>query len=591
MLKPLLLPALVVLSVAALTLYAVQSPVPREEPALGERAQDDLQSAVNELEAALHRLWQEESRAADDVPADDLPPLTPAGPAADLVVLRRLSLALHGTIPSLEEVRRFEADTRPDRLERWTAAMLDDPRFADYFAERLARACVGVEEGQFIIFRRDRFTAWLGEQLRDRRPWDGIVRDMLSAQGVWTGDGEVNFLTGAYANREFDPNKLAARTSRAFLGQRMDCAQCHDHPFDQWTQAQFEGLAAHFGKLDLSFAGVTDKRRGQYTVANEEGETERVVKPAVPFHDEWGSSNDASAGLRDQLAAWVTHPDNRRFERAIANRVWGLMFGRPFAHRVRMYSKDWESGTFAWAWNDRAVDDLPDPDDPRFGAQFEVLDLLGRDFRAHGCDLRRLVQVIAASEAFRLDSVHPETAAVDPRALSDAELDSLRLRSEQIQARWAVFPLVRLRPEQVIGAMLQANHVETIDRNSHLFVRAQRFFRERDFVDEFGDPGVDELEDRTGTIQQALLRMNGDFASDLSKEQPLAAPGQIKSFSPTPEALLDNVFLACFTRTANAAERECILPQLTQRRGGPADGAVQDLYWTLFNSPEFSWNH
>jgi hypothetical protein len=585
--RHLFLPIIVLAGVATLTLWAMSTPDARPEPALATAAADDLRTTVAVVDAALHRLWREESGVAGDIPADELPAMQPAPRADDLTILRRLSLALHGTIPSLEELRRFQSDSRPDRLVHWTQAMLGDNRFNDYFAERLARAYVGVEEGQFLLFRRDRFTAWLSRQLKEHRPYNELVGDMIAGRGVWTGNGEVNFLTGAFANDAFDPNKLAARTSRAFLGQRIDCAQCHNHPFEHWKQSEFEGLAAHFGQLDVSLAGVVDDPDLQFTVLIGEGENKRTVEPGVPFSPEWAA---AGASDRERLAAWVTHPENRRFERAIANRVWGLLFGRPFAHRVRIYTKNWETGDSEWAWTARSVDDLPDPDDPKFARQFELLDLLGRDFREHGYDLRRLIAVIAASEAFALDSVHPESADVDPRELTAAARDAQQLRIDQLEARWAVFPLIRLRPEQVIGSMLQANHVETIDQNSHLFVRAVRFFRERDFINEFGDPGVDELEDRTGTIQQALLRMNGEFARELSDEGAFVAPGQIRRYSATPDDLLNNLFLSCLARLPNESEQACFLPQL-QPGGDQPDGVIQDLYWAIFNAPEFSWNH
>lgn len=586
--KPILLPLCVALAVGWLTLWAMHVPPPRGEHPQSATDLDDLRHQVAELNAALDRLWSEEPQHVGDTPDDTLPPVTPAAPVDELTVLRRLSLALHGTIPSLEELRRFEADERPDRLERWTAAMLADPRFDDYFAERLARSFVGVEQGQFLIFRRDRFTSWLARQLRERRPYDEIVREMIAARGVWTGEGQVNFLTGAYANDEFDPNKLAARTARAFLGQRIDCAQCHDHPFDHWKQADFEGLAAYFGQLGLSLAGVVDRRERSFRVMEGEDGPGRGVEPRVPFAEEWLPNGGSP---REQLAAWITHPENRRFDRAIANRIWGLMFGRPFAASIRIQRAGATPEEIEWVWTDRAVDDLPNPDDPRFGAQLEILDLLGRDFRQNNYDLRRLVQVIAASNAFRLDSRHPELETVALPELSPAERDAHELRAQHLEARWAVFPLVRLRPEQVIGSMLQANHVRTIDQNSHLFVRAVRFFRERDFVNEFGDPGVDELEDRTGTIQQALLRMNGDFARELSEERPFAAPGQIGRYSRAPEQLLENLFLSCLTRRPTPDEQACFLPQLRSEPGRESDGVIQDLYWAVFNAPEFSWNH
>ena len=174
--------------------------------------------------------------------------LQPAMPASDLVVLRRLSLSLHGTLPSLEEVRQFEADGAERRLERWTERMLRDDRFADYFAGRLSRSLVGVEEGPFLIFRRDRLNHWLSEQLRNNRPWDAVARDLISSTGLWTGQPATNYITATIVDDEVNEEKLAGRTVRAFLGQRIDCAQCHDHPFADWKQDQFQGLAAFFGE-------------------------------------------------------------------------------------------------------------------------------------------------------------------------------------------------------------------------------------------------------------------------------------------------------------------------------------------------------
>ena len=131
----------------------------------------------------------------------------------------------------------------------------------------------------------------------------------------------------------------------------------------------------------------------------------------------------------------------------------------------------------------------------------------------------------------------------DRRVSADAEqqISDVQQQLELIENRWAVFPLVRLRPEQVIGAMLQANHVTTIDQNSHLFVRALRFLREQGFVNEFGDPGEAELQDRVGTISQALLRMNGQLPRELTRAGPFSAPGRIAGMASTPEQCLDDL--------------------------------------------------
>ncbi|MCA9080932.1 MAG: DUF1549 domain-containing protein [Planctomycetaceae bacterium] len=546
---------LVVVGVLALTSAATRPPKPRDLPSSDPPQVTSVQTAAAQVDAELARLWAERE-------------VTPAPVADDLTILRRLSLALHGTIPSLEEIRRFEADDRADRLDHWVAGMLEDQRFADYFAERLARAYVGVEEGQFVIFRRDRFKAWLSGQLADHVPYDQIVREMIAAEGVWTGDGEVNFLTAAFANGSFDPSKLTARTTRAFLGQRIDCAQCHDHPFDHWKQSEFEGLTAFYGKLALTPAGVVDRKKKQYRIkeAEESDDEGRLVEPAVPFSDEWCGDEGRT---RFELAAWITHAENQRFERAIANRVWALMFGEPFRQ-------------------DRPVDDLPDPDvDP----DLRTLDLLGADFRAHDCDLRRLIRVIASTQAFRMSSVHPETANVDLEALSDREVDELRTRFELTEETWGVFPLVRLRPEQVIGSMLQATYIHTVDQNSHLLTRFLRFARENNFVEQFGDPGVDELQERVGTIPQALLRMNGNLSRELTEPNPFLATGRIAGAASTPEKMIETAYLVCLTRRPTPQETEFFVKLWNDEPRRNRNSVAQDLYWDLFNSPEFSWNH
>ena len=511
----------------------------RAVPQLSEHSLDEADATVTDINRLFARKW-----AAAGI--------QPANPADDLTVFRRLSQVLHGTVPSLEEIRVFEADHQPRRIERWVQRMLNDRRFSDYFARRLSRVFVGADEGQFVVFRRDRFWAWLGEQIQKDRPYDEVVRAMIAERGLWTGEPEVNFVTAAVNDGNVDVNKLAGRTVRAFLGQRIDCAQCHNHPFADWKQEQFQGLAACFGKVRLSPVGVEDNRQEPYKVQDRKTLEDREVKPEAPFLTD---CFPAEGTERQRLAAWVTAAENRRFERAIANRVWGLMFGRPWI---------------------APVDDLPDPS--AHGRQpDDLLDIVGADFRQHQCNLKRMIAVIAASHPFRLSSEHPEFDSLD--------------RTAVIEETWAAFPISRLRPEQVIGAMLQASSVKTIDQNSHWVRRAFRFFQELNFVKEYGDLGDDELREHSGTIPQALLRMNGEFARDRSEGNPFTAPGRIAGMAPTAESCLDLCFLVCLTRYPTPDERSQLLPQFENKRKDARKEAVEDVFWTLYNSAEFNWGH
>ena len=174
----------------------------------------------------------------------------PGRAAPQLAVMRRLSLALCGTIPSLEEIRRFEARPASGRIDAWLGDLLRDRRCADYLAERFARAFVGTEDGPFLKFRRRRFVAWLSDAILENRPYDSVVRDLITDDGLWTDHPAVNFLAVTIDEKTErpSPDRLAARVSRAFLGIRLEYAQCHDHPFQPWKQADFHGLAAFFGR-------------------------------------------------------------------------------------------------------------------------------------------------------------------------------------------------------------------------------------------------------------------------------------------------------------------------------------------------------
>ena len=339
-----------------------------------------------------------------------------------------------------------------------------------------------------------------------------------------------------------------------FWGCGSTACSAHDDLINgEWEQSQFHGLAAFYGQTDLSVFGTddyqeSDERPMEYLFSNP-GDEPAVVAPSVPFHSEWLPETGTR---RQQLAQWVTHKDNRRFERAVVNRVWGLMFGRP--------------------WID-PVDDLPAP--PESESERDLLDLLGDDFRANNCSIHHLIRTIAKTRAFRLDS------------RSDVQSESEFTTADEL---YAVFPMVRLRPEQVIGALLQSRFVRTIDQDSHLFVRAIRYFRENDFIREYGDLGDDELGEHSSTIPQALLRMNGEFTSESSRAELFTAVNAVLKHSRDTNQTVDNSFLVCLTRYPTTEERNAFAGQLDDKTNNRRQ-VLEDLFWTLFNAPEFSWNH
>ncbi len=335
--------------------------------------QPDLGPIVKAVDDSVHARWS----AAR---------LTPAAPAGDLTLMRRLSLALCGTVPSLEEIRRFEARPKELRVNEFLETLLRDRRCSDYLAERFARVYVGTEDGPFILYRRRRFIAWLSDVLLENRRYDSLVREMISDRGLWTDNPATNFVSVTYDPdlKAPTPERLAARVARAFLGVRIDCAQCHDHPFQKWKQDDFRGLASFFGGVNSSLRGIRDGEKNEYRPPDRKTKEPVDVAPCVPFRPELKPD---SGSPREQLAAWVTDRRNTSFSEATVNRVWALVLGRPLAE---------------------PIDDLP-----AAGKLHPALDLLAADFAAHDYDLHRLIRIIAATEVFRLDSV---TDATNPDA-------------------------------------------------------------------------------------------------------------------------------------------------------------------------------
>jgi hypothetical protein len=446
----------------------------------------------------------------------------------------------------LEEIRQFQSYQGEDRLQWWLAGLFRERRFADYLAERLARAYVGTEDGPFIVYRRRRFITWLSDQVLANRPYDELVRDLIASDGLWTDKPATNFVTVTIEpgnQKGPNPERLASRVARAFLGIRLDCAQCHNHPFQNWKQQDFQGLAAFFGQTQQGFTGIHDgdgelKLENRKTLAMEE------IAPRVPFLPDLLPPDGTR---RSRLARWVTDPRNSYFGRATVNRVWALLFGRPMVEPVDDLT---------------LVEEAP-----------PALQLLADDFVAHNHDLQRLIKLIVATCTFNLDS------AAD-HEITDAH--------EKI---WAAFPMSRLRPEQVAGSVLQIGSVQTLNQDSHILFRILRAAGENEFVKRYGDTGEDEFDGRGGTIPQRLLLMNGTMVKERTKAELLTASGQIAMLAPDDQKAVEIAYLGVLTRCPTGEEAAYFEARLAQSTSTTRQERMEDLYWTLLNSSEFSWNH
>ena len=492
-----------------------------------------------------------------------------AQPADWLTVCRRMSLAMVGSGLSLEEIRDLEALPESDREAVHLANLFQDPRFHDYWAERWTRFFVGTDSGQIIVFRRRRFRVWLGDvfekmfvadmdalEENDRWPYDRLVRELIQAEGLFTTQPQVNFITATFDSNDgkADPVRLAAKTARCFLGLRIDCLQCHndflgnvnlgdvDDP-REGMQTDFHQLAAFYTSAKTTaFQGVQDQPVDyKYKYLDETEETD--VQPGVPYSPDLLPDEGKA---RERLAAWVTHPKNRQAARAAVSHVIALMFGRP---------------------DGEAVDNLPLDEKCS-----PVLEALADDFIDSGFDMRRLISVIARSGPFRCDS------------RADFEV------SCEHENVGAVFPLVRLRPEQVAGSIIQSSRIKTVDRDSSVVLQLQKFGDMQDFLGRYGDIGEDEFQTDSVTITQRLVMLNGTMLRDAIKPNPvLNAVAHIGMFAKSDAEVVEATYLAVLNRRPTSAEAERFETYLAEAE--KRQEAIGDLYWALLNSTEFAWNH
>jgi hypothetical protein len=498
----------------------------------------DVLQAARKVNADFEQSWAQKQ-------------IQPAAEADNLTLMRRLSLALTGSIPSLQEIRALESVKGVDFTQWWLNQLLADRRTSDYLAERLVRVYVGIETGPFLIYRRRRLVEWLSEALQKNQPYDQIARALIDAKGVWTTSPEVNFISVTNVDKKGpDEAKLAARLSRAFLGVQMDCVQCHDGKLGSpWQQTDFHKLAAYFGQTDFALTGLRDDPKQSYKFRYL-GKTEEETVPAmVPWKPELLPEKGTP---RARLANWVTAKENKPFARTLVNRIWALLFNRPLIS---------------------PVDDIP-LEGP-FPAGMEAL---ADDLIAHDFDLQRLIRVIAATRVFQqssqsADPVHPVT--------------------EDAEKAWAAFPVTRLRPEQMASSVIQASSLSTIDAETHVLLRIKRDLDVDNFVKRYGDSGEDTFDDAGGTIPQRLLLMNGNMITENTKNNPLVnASTRIGMLAPDNATAVEAAYLAVFTRRPSVDEASHFTALLASGKSNNShSNAMTDLYWTLMNATEFSWNH
>jgi hypothetical protein len=474
----------------------------------------------------------------------------PSPPASDAAFLRRVTLDLTGEQPTPEQVRKFLADPNPDKRLAKVDELLGSPDFIRFWeiklGDMLQIGSTRLGNGAY------KYQAWLTEQLRQNTSWDAIVRSLLTAVGDPIRDGGP----ANYALDGIDAKVQAEQTAQRFLGLRIRCAQCHDHPFDVWTQDDYFGLAACFAKVERTGGrGGGGMSERQLVRINPEGTVEhlRTKKAAQPrLLDHTPVEVAAQDDPRKPLAEWMTAPSNPYFARALSNWVWAQFFGKGIAD---------------------PPDDLSRSNPP---VHPELLDALAQHFVAHHFDLRDLVRTIVTSEAYGLSSA----------TVPGNERDT-RLFSHQMPRP--------LTAHQIADALAQATDVANRYPNRAAGTRAIEVSdpaTASTILDTFGrcprTDGCATVATPPLSLRQSLLLIGGDVIESkvLNLNGYLA---NLLALQPEPPEIVENLYLRTLCRLPSSEELAHWSSELKQ---APAlREAAEDLFWALLNSREFMFNH
>jgi hypothetical protein len=472
--------------------------------------------------------------------------LVPSGPCTDGEFLRRVRLDLNGKLPTPEEVRAFLDDPAPDKRTRLVDRCLDDPDYAAYFAMRWSSLLRNTAMSQPAAYA---FHNWIQDTIAENRPYDELVRGIVAASGEWPDAPAVYW----YANLGDEPlHQATADTAQLFLGLRLQCARCHHHPYERWSQDDYYGLAGFFSRVarkDRGGApGISTSRTP--TVGDVHPRTGAALEPK-PL-DGQVLKIPPEQDPRQALVDWMVRRDNPFFAKALCNRMWGLLMGRGLVE---------------------PIDDLRATNPP---TNPELLQALADDFAAHGYDVKRLVRTICTSRVYGLSSTPNATNAHD------------RQNHARAYGKRLVAEVLLDAVDQVCGTKTSFDGTPPGARTVDLPHEGFGSY----FLDVFDRPrrnSACECARSTGaSLPQVLHLANSPevedkLAADDGRIARLAAP------ETTPEAAVEDLYLAAFARKPRAEELRRALDhpahQEDRRRG------LEDLAWVLLNSREFLFNH
>ena len=471
--------------------------------------------------------------------------IQPSDLCSDEEFLRRATLDIAGILPTVEEYERFMADADPTKRDKLVDELLGRKEFVELWVMKWAEL-LQIRTNQQISYKPMlRYYNWLQEKIQQNTPMDKMVQELLGSNGGTFSNAATN-----YYQTETETLKVAENVAQVFMGMRIQCTQCHNHPFDRWTMDDYYSFAAFFSQIGRKQG--EDPR--ELVIFNSGGGDvrhllgNRVMQPkflggAVP--------DVAGKDRRVVLAQWLASPENPFFAKNLANIVWAHFFGRGIIH---------------------PVDDVRISNPP---VNKELLDALGQKFTEYDYDFRKLVRDICTSRTYQLSTHTNETNASDTRNFSHGTL-------RRIRAELMLDAITRVTEtkDKFPGLPLGARAVQIADGNtsSYFLTSFGRAMRETVCSCEVvTDPN----------LSQALHLLNGETVNTKIQQGQLVerrlAEGR------TPPQIIEELYLRCLCR--KPTEKEVGNLQAILAEQPDAKPALEDLFWALLNSQEFLFNH
>ncbi|MDX2175639.1 MAG: DUF1549 domain-containing protein [Candidatus Sumerlaeia bacterium] len=482
-----------------------------------------------------------------------------APPADDSEFLRRLSLDTRGTIPSVEETIAFLADRSPEKRAEAIERFLADPKRGEAWGAYWDKVLIGNFEGannQMVrMGAKSLFREWVAEQFNQNTPYDKFAEAIITAEGQ-VRESPQGLPTLRYRESVAD---LSGSMTRVFLGKQVQCAQCHNHPYDEnLTQQDFWELAAFFDRTKARpvrdengrFAGfnISEVPRGRTFIPD--------TSPRVEVQPVWLDGTKGPIGLaaqrRESYVTMLTYHDREQFARNMANRLWAHYFGRGLVEPV----DDWQ--------NPYATPSHP-----------ELMEALATEFLAADLDIRHLERLVLNTRTYQRGS----TADAVQRARADL---------------FAAAPLRPLTPDQLFNSIDAATNLSSLAANrpaAAAFPDALRLRYLAQFTFLFDNDEMEEVDTFEPNLSQALFMLNDKTLAQAVSNRGGSMIAEIIETTKDPGEQVAYLFLAALSRRPSAEEAGAYAELLRSAAGTQRNRALEDILWVLVNSAEFRTNH